>query len=209
MFNIRNIGNIDTMDELTSGEGLPDNAVRFRESDKLSDVFYDGLIISMPLLAIVIGATIYRYNSVPEDLHFTQITWITLALTAIVTYFMSYVHEFIHALFYPMNSSKTICQIKSQGAHLLYCDAKVSKSRFVLICLAPVLILGVIPFIVWLLFAPLIPMPFNFSFVVFYIVMFISALGDYANVFNTLRQVPNGAKVFNYGFHSYWINEGK
>lgn len=205
MLNIKNIGNIESIDELVKGKELPSNAHKFKESDKLSDIFYDGLIISLPLLIGILALTIHRYNDVEDNLHFTVLTWITLGVTLVLLYFSNYVHELIHAIFYPRNASKTICEIKTQGAHLLYCDAKVSKGRFILITLAPVLALGVIPFVLWYILAPIIPMPYNFAVVVFYFVSFVSALGDYANVFNTLRSVPNKALVFNFGIHSYWM----
>ncbi|MCQ2466985.1 MAG: DUF3267 domain-containing protein [Clostridia bacterium] len=207
MLNIKNIGEIESIDSLTNGRALPEGAHKFKESDNLSDIFYDGLIIGSPILILVIALTFYRYETVPERLTFNWVTWLVLALTLVITYFMSYVHELIHALAYPKGETKLICQIKSQGAHLLYCDATISKTRFILVCLAPTIALAGVPFLIWYIFAPTIAMPYNSAVMIFYMLMFISAIGDYANVFNALRQVPRGAKVFNYGLHSYWIEK--
>lgn len=205
MLNIRNIGTLKSEADLTAGKSLPQGAHQFKESTKFSDIFYDGAIIALPGFVALIALAIYRSSAIKSSLHFTTSTWITLIVTGIILYFVSYVHELIHAAFYPSNSSKVICQIPDQGAHLLYCDAVVSKGRFVLICLAPALCLSILPFLLWYILAPFIPMPYNFAIVIFTLFTFVSAIGDYANVFNTLRQVPNGAKVFNYGMHSYWM----
>lgn len=205
MFGIRNIGVISSIDELKKSQELPADAVQFRESNKISDIFYDGLMIGGPLIIGAIALSIYRYEFVEENLHFTALTWITLAVTVGLLLASTYVHEIIHALFYPRDSVKTICSLPEEGAHLLYCDAKVSKWRFILICLAPSICLGIFPLLIWAILANLIPMPFNFAIVAFSIVSLFSSIGDYANVFNCLRQVPNKAKVFNYGIHSYWI----
>lgn len=31
------------------------------------------------------------------------------------------------------------------------------------------------------------------------------SIGGFANIFNAITQVPQNAKIFNYGMHSYWI----
>jgi len=34
-------------------------------------------------------------------------------------------------------------------------------------------------------------------------IMTMMSIGDFANIFNAIKQVPNNAKIFNYGMHSY------
>lgn len=50
---------------------------------------------------------------------------------------------------------------------------------------------------------------YSLAFVFTTWIMTIMAIGDYANIYNAVRQVPKGAKIFNYGMHSYWISQGK
>lgn len=207
MLGITNRGVINSIDDLTEGKTLPEGAVVFRESNKLGQIFYDGFVISLPLFIALCAFIIWRYEYVEDDLNLKAFTWISLGITAILLYLSTYLHEFIHAVFYPLSASKIICRLPEDGAHLLYCDAEVSKARFIFICLAPVLFLCFIPIAIWALLANIIPMPVNFCFVVFALVSFFSAIGDFTNVFNCLRQVPNGANVLNFGIHSYWIKK--
>lgn len=74
----------------------------------------------------------------------------------------------------------------------------LSKSRFLLLCAAPAVILGIIPFIVWYILADYIAMPYSLAIVFTAWVMTIMAIGDYANIYNAVRQVPKGAKVMTY-----------
>ena len=48
---------------------------------------------------------------------------------------------------------------------------------------------------------------FNLSFVFITWIMIIMSMGDFTNIYNAIRQVPKGAKIFNYGLHSYWLKD--
>lgn len=53
--------------------------------------------------------------------------------------------------------------------------------------------------------AKIYEVPYSFAAVLISISMVATAVGDFANVYNALGQVPNSKKIFNYGMHSYWI----
>lgn len=88
---------------------------------------------------------------------------------------------------------------------MVYCDAKVSKSRFIWINLAPNVILGGLPFIIWLFIDDRLPIHITVCSVFLLWYMIIGGIADYYNVYNTIKQAPNGAHIFNYGLYSYWI----
>lgn len=71
------------------------------------------------------------------------------------------------------------------------------------------IILGIIPFILWLFIADKIDLIISLVYVFLTWIMIFFAMGDLANVYNTIKQVPQNAKVFNYGLHSYWYLENK
>lgn len=73
--------------------------------------------------------------------------------------------------------------------------------------MVPSIILGIIPFIVWYMNAERIPMPYSLVFVFISWIMVLFSLGDFANTYNTVKQVPKNPKFFYYGLKSYWINE--
>ena len=77
-------------------------------------------------------------------------------------------------------------------------------------CLAPMFILGVVPFIIWLILPQFIPMPFNLAFVIITWFMTLLSMGDVANVYHVIKEVPNKSKLFNYGFlRSFYIKNSK
>jgi hypothetical protein len=70
-------------------------------------------------------------------------------------------------------------------------------------------VLGLIPFAIWLFIADKIDTEISMVFVVISWLMTFGSMGDLANVYNTMKQVPKNSKVFNYGLHSYWIKDEK
>lgn len=88
----------------------------------------------------------------------------------------------------------------------VYCNAPISKKRFIWMCAAPNIILGFIPYIILLMGN------FDFSVQIANILvisswlMIVAGIGDYVNIYNAIRQVPKGGKIINYGLHSFWIN---
>ena len=89
-------------------------------------------------------------------------------------------------------------------ALFVYSNAIVSKRRFVAICLMPITILGIMPFIIGILLINTIPIEFTIDIVYVSVAMILCGVGDFTNAYNTIKQVPKDAKVFNYGYHSYW-----
>lgn len=205
MLNIKIMGKYEDESQLIEGKVLPDGAVGFREGKSLRDAFGLGLVLSWPIMIPMVILSIRRLWSLDKEVEL-NIYFAVVAIAMIVLgWVLTYVHEFIHAILYPKKSTKTIWKVPEQGAFFVYCDARVSKLRFIAICFAPVVILGIIPFIVWYILAPVLSGEWNVGLMMTIWWMTFSAIGDYANVFNTIRQVPKGARVFNYGMHSYWI----
>ena len=60
-------------------------------------------------------------------------------------------------------------------------------------------ILGIIPFVIWFLLPSIIPMPYNIAVAIVFWLMTIMAMGDVANVYHVLKDVPKNSNVFNYG----------
>ncbi|MDE5764629.1 MAG: DUF3267 domain-containing protein [Ruminococcus sp.] len=105
-------------------------------------------------------------------------------------------HEFLHAVCF--KDDIFMYQNLKQGMLFVVGTEDMSKSRFILMCLLPNIIFGIVPFIIFLIFPDMI-------FLGTLGAMAISGgAGDYLNVFNCLTQVPNGAKVYMSGMHTYW-----
>jgi len=118
----------------------------------------------------------------------------------IIVFAFLVVHELLHAIPIPdfMNSKKTFWGITPFGGFVSTTE-EISKRRFVLI--------SIIPFVVLSLIMPII---LNFAngfngFVVFLAIM--NALGSSVDILNMLLiaiQVPNGSRIINNGFETYF-----
>lgn len=205
MFNFKIKGKFKSEDELINGKQLPDGAIQFKEGDSLQDAFIKGLLIGLPLFVVMIVSMIFRLRNVNYNLEMNIQTGITFATMIIILGILPYVHEFIHGIFYPLSAEKAIWKLQEQGAYFVYCDETVSKERFIVLSIAPAIILGIIPFVGVLIFAESISAACIIATWIVSLIMTVMAIGDFANIYNAIKQVPKGAKVFNYGMHTYWM----
>lgn len=64
--------------------------------------------------------------------------------------------------------------------------------------------------LVWLILPNLIPIPYNVAVCIVFWLMTIVAMGDAANVYHVVKEVPKGSKVFNHGMlRSFYIVKDK
>lgn len=199
MFNIHFKGKYTSDEQLIKRKEIPEDAVEFGIVSSLHNEMGRGFLMLLPVFAGMIAASIYKLKSI--DYH------LTMGIDVIISFFivivsvsiLTIVHEVIHALFYPGNSEKEIWKSKEQGAYFVYCENEISKTRFILMCLAPMFILGIIPFVIWFLLPSFIPMPYNIAVAIVFWLMTILSMGDVANVYHVLKDVPKNSNVFNYG----------
>lgn len=104
-------------------------------------------------------------------------------------------HELLHALCF--RGDVYLYTNLRQGMLFVTGPEDMSKARFVFMSMLPNLVFGFLPFIIGMLLP-------NLALAFFGTICIGMGAGDYYNVFNALTQVPNGAKVYNYQFNSYW-----
>ena len=206
MLNIYIKGKYKDESQLCQGKIFPKEAVRFEEGETILDAFKLGFLLGLPIILLMIGMSLARCSNLDKHLEFDRFL-ITGIIAFVIGQILTYVHEFIHAVLYPIEAEKNVWKDLKQGAYFVYCDAKVSKMRFVVLCLAPSIVLGIIPFFIWYIIAPILDVHWLIWIMVLTWMMTIMSIGDFANAYNAVRQVPKGAKVFNYGMHSFWIIE--
>lgn len=206
MFNIKFMGNYTSDKDLIKRKSIPKDAVEFGIVKDLKDVFVKGFFMLMPIIVIMVILTILKVKSIKYHLTMNIDVIIAFILIIILVYVLTIVHEVIHALFYPRKYLKTIWKSKRDGARFVYCEELVSKKRFVIMALAPMFILGIIPFIIWFILPNFIPMPYNLTFVITTWFMTLIAMGDIYNAYIVIKEVPKNHKLFNYGLlRSFYI----
>ena len=211
MWNIEFKGKLKgDIDRISSGEPIPENAVRFKEPDSPQKAFAQGILIALPpffimlVLAIVRLVNVYSLKGVEDKSAYIKSFFPAMIVSLLLLWPATYIHEYIHAFLFPKALKKQIYVSPETYSLFVYCEECVSKPRFIVICLGPAVIQGVLPFIAAILLAPVISAQVYLAIVFFGLMMFLSGIGDFVNTFNCVRQVPKNAEVFNRGFHSYW-----
>ena len=199
MFNIKYMRKYISDEQLIKRKEIPENAVEFGIIDDLKKEFIRGFGMLLPVFIIMVVLTFFKVKDINYSFHRDYRILISIIMIIVSVRVLTLVHEFIHCLFYPRKASKTICRSKEHGAYFVYCEEEVSKLRFIIIGLAPMFILGVIPFIIWLALPNSIPMPYNLAVAITTWIMTVIAMGDVSSVYWVLKEVPARAKVFNYG----------
>jgi hypothetical protein len=74
----------------------------------------------------------------------------------------------------------------------------MSKSRFIFMSLLPSIILGFVPYLIFIINPAWAILGVLGSFNI------ASGVGDYLNVFNAITQMPRGARTYLHHFNSYW-----
>ena len=196
------------IEQISSGKQLPEGSVMFKEPATSDKAFLQGAIFAGPLMLVMLctaGIRILLAFGRPHGLKFGSFV-IAFLVSLVCVYISQYVHEYIHALTMPKAVKKQIYVMPQKQMLFVYFEEPISKKAFIISVLSPAFILGIIPFVIWMFVAPMIPIPVSLGGVIYCIFMSGCALGDYLNAFNCARQVPKGGKVFNRGWHSYWIH---
>ncbi len=105
-------------------------------------------------------------------------------------------HEILHAICF--KEDVYLFTNFSHGMIFVAGPEDMSKSRFIFMSLLPNIVLGFIPYVVFIIHPAWTALgafaAFNIS----------SGAGDYLNVFNAITQMPKGARTYLHQFNSYW-----
>ncbi|MBR1571350.1 MAG: DUF3267 domain-containing protein [Lachnospiraceae bacterium] len=176
-------------DSLPSKEHHP-NAVPFKEVDdmkKFSLIANIGSIGVMLLLAIPF--LIMGLKFIPSNVILVMFGGILGGLSL-------FPHELLHAICY--KKDVYLYQDLEHGLMFVVGTEDMSKWHFIFMCLCPNIVLGLIPYIVFLICPKLVGLG------LFGIICIGTGFGDWINVYNAMKQMPKNAKTYLCGMHSYW-----
>ncbi|MCH5348994.1 MAG: DUF3267 domain-containing protein [Oscillospiraceae bacterium] len=174
---------------------LPDNAVKFKEPNKMAQIFVLTLLISIVTLIIL-----FKISEIVLD--YPPIN--SFNILGIYLFFPSIIpHEFLHALCWGKNDEVGFYIAPKQFMAFVHSTCPISKSRFIWMSACPTIFFGVLPFLVCI-FIPdknaIKDILWTFS-----LVSFTGGSGDYVNIFNALTQMPSGSVQQMSGLNSYWF----
>lgn len=208
VLNIKIMGKFKDESQIMHGK-IYENSVQFKEENTTSKVFVKGFLISFPIIAILLAVAIIRI--VPkigkvEKIAISSFLFYAIIIV-IILFALLYLHEIIHAICFPKCSKKEIWIYAKGGTLFVYCNECVSKWRFIWICLAPNVLLGVLPYIIGIAMINKVEITTIIILLFISFTMIVSGVGDYYNTYNAITQVPQNGKIFNYGIHSYWVKK--
>lgn len=185
-------GKFKGYDQLPTNE-LPDDAVQFKEPSNLLCVNLLAIVFIIPVVVIMGIALGLRDNA----------NWDYFWVGYILSFLMMVPHEIIHALC--AGKDDTVYMYYSIK-HLMMFVAPMepmTKTQFVVFCIMPAAVLGIIPFLIGLIFCP--STPIGSVLISTGMMSTLMGGGDFMNIFFALTQMPKGSLTQLSGMHSYWF----
>ena len=171
-----------------------DGAVMFKEPTDMTMFSIYMNIFAMVLMFVLTFLTSY----IVGEFTFDTIGCL-LALLCMIP------HEYLHAICF--KEDVYMYRNLKQGTMFVVGPENMSKFRFCFMSLFPCLILGIIPYVIFLINPSLVTLGTMGA------ISMASCAGDFYNVFNAITQMPKGAKTYLCGMNSYWYmpkeNEGE
>ena len=201
MLNIRFKGICKDEEEIKKKSKLYKNSTKFNEEatakefGKRSTLFITPLIIIMIVIAVIIS----ELKNVKLELGLIEII-----ISIIILIPLALLVQIIHALAYPKDAKKDFYIIKKDQGIVLLSNSPVAKNRYILMCVMPTIILSFIPYALMLIFMDNLPVKLVNYIYIDSIAINILTAGPLLTAYRTIKQVPKDAKIFNYGYHSYW-----
>ncbi|HAT4364313.1 TPA: DUF3267 domain-containing protein [Clostridium perfringens] len=196
-------GKFNGVEDLPIGE-LPKNAVRFEEPESAEELAKETRRFLIP---VVIFLLIVIFLRIKINGFFGVSDVINIFGTILIP-FSILPHEYLHAIFFPKDAEVEMWYSIKQRLALVTSTTAITKKRFIFLSLFPNIVFGFLPLIIWIF----IPSYMSFISGILFTFGFISLImgvGDFMNIYNTIKQVPKGAMTQISGFNSYWFFKEK
>lgn len=167
------------------------NAIKYKEVETLEDMVK---ILTIPanilqILLIIITLLIIGFDNFDKKI-------IIFLCSFVLSVLLMIPHELLHAICYK-EKVYMYTNLKQMMLFIIGED-HLSKWKFVFMSLLPNLLFGFIPYVLFLINNDLLFLGFLGMVSITY------GMGDYYNIWNTIRQVPKNGLVFAKGHNSYW-----
>lgn len=174
---------------------LPQNAIKFEE-DRIEKLVINGFLILSPMLMLMIVCFSFIFSVLSKNCYFF------LIFSIVIFFINSVLHEILHGAFFPKKSWE-IWRFK--GHFFVYSEELLGKRKFIIMCLAPGILLGLLLFMLSFLLAGKVSNEIILSIMVNGILGTCVSCVDVVNAIHAGKQVPqNDCLVFNHGNNTYW-----
>ena len=199
MPNIKWIGfiNKNEIEKYQKGK-LDSNAIKMKMPETMNKMMVRAFPFVIPALIIMFLAMYLKGHINNQIVVYKPYMFIGL----IIGFFLSIIHELLHAIVYPKGVN-TYIGIAKPVTFVALASYPLNKERFILMCLLPY-ILGIVPLIIFFLSSSN-NLLFNSIIYGIAFVGMVSPYPDAYNVYQVIRQVPKGKKVQFYGDDTFYI----
>ncbi len=187
MMNLYYMGKYDLNPESIPAKPHKPNCVKFKEPE---DTKQFSIIVSIICLVIYVIAII------PVILIAGQNAHISILFGGLIFLIASVPREMMHVLCF--KEDVYLFTNFRHGLLLLIGPEDMSKARFIFMSLLPDVLLGFIPYLIFLIKPELIILGG------FAALNIAAGAGDYLNVFNAVLQMPKGSRTYMHHLNSYW-----
>lgn len=201
MLNIRFKG-IYKDEEIKKNSKLYKNSVMFKEEETIKEKTKksEKFMIIISVLIMLSTLIVADLKNIELEFHLVDFAGILLLIP------LALIYEIIIILSYPIKANKDFYLIKKDLALVLISNSLVSKERYIVICLMPIILLLIIPYVTAIITIGIISIKITKLLLITSLLANIITSLNIIEIYNTIKQVPKGAKIFNYGCHSYWVN---
>ena len=181
------------VEEFDSSKSIK-NAVKYKEADTIEEM---AKIITIPanLLQLFLLLIIFFIVGISDEIFLNLIIAFLVSLLTMIP------HELFHGICY--KEKVYLYTNLKQLMLFIVGEDHLGKWKFIFMSMLPNIVFGFIPFIVFLFNTELVFLGMLGAMCISY------GMGDYYNVWNTIRQVPKNALVFAKGHNSYWYIPSK
>ena len=189
-------GNPDDLPESWHEEGY----VPFKEPESPKKL----ALIANGISVLIYAATLLLYFWRVGGLVDSETHILNWSLPGLIAAFLTLVpHELLHAICF--KEDVYMYTNLKQGMLFVYGPERMSRAHFIFMGMLPNLVFGLIPLIIFLIFAvPGATGPFIRFLGTLGAFAFPMGAGDYMNIYNALTQVPKDGRVYMYKFNSFW-----
>ena len=155
MLNIKFRGICKDEEIIKKNSTLYKNSVMFKEEKTIQEHVKKGDKITIPIAIIMFVSTLITSDIKNIELEFNLFD---IAISFLMLPPLAILFEAILALTYPLKANKDFYIVPKNLTIYLTSNSLVSKKRFILICIMPIILLSIIPYTIMIIFMESMPM---------------------------------------------------
>lgn len=172
---------------------LPSNAIIMKGETNQKSFMATSRILIIPIVIILAISMIY-FRKI-KKIKINKKNMIKgIVIGTILGFLLSFFHELLHAICFPKGSSVNIGIILNPFYFYVSSFTSFSKIQFIFMSIMPFVVLGIIPYILYIYYFPK-----NIKLGAFFfglcVMGLVSATPDLLNVYNVTKNIPNSAQI--------------